>query len=193
MEQRIHNLLDQLPHGHKDLAYYCSHLNQDIEKERQRHHRLIAMEAANGLHASGEVERSFNKAVNYCKNVIFETLKDAVEHIDFIEDKCFEVCENVEVQTIKKSLPLRHKDIAVLAQELIKKFAEERDQKLISIGKLTLASKECNVEAEKTYLEVINNMEKVIINHLRQTYEDIRNKSVPGYIKHYIDGYDKKR
>ena len=192
MEQRIQNLLDQLPHGHKDLAYYASHLNQDIEKERQRHLQIIAMEAVNGLHTSGEVEKAFHSAVAKCKNIIFDTLKFAVENIEFIEEKCSMVSENPEIERIKRSLPMRHKDIAVLGQELFRKFANERDQKLIGIGRIALAGKEFNRDAEKTYLDVIKNMEKVIISHLQNTYEDIRNKAIPGYIKHYLDGYDKK-
>lgn len=188
MEKQIAELLKELPNEHKNLATYCHHLNEQLEKEKSDHFKLTALEAMNGGSPKGLTEQAFFRALNNCKKIIIDELKKANQHLDEVEEK-YEQTLNIErIQFIKEKLPNKNKDIAIFAQELIKRFVDEKEAHLQDIGRRFLHNQTIEREVEKVYFDVVNRIEESIMNHLEKTTEDIINQYNPGYLRNYQDG-----
>lgn len=177
MEKRIQDIHDVLPETHRDLSFFVHHLITEINQYKE--HRV----KGHGLQKS-----EFFSSVHRCQEIIISELERASAHADEIESRYNEIVNIQKLQEFKESVPVAYKDLAIFCQELIKRFDDLKRERLVKIGLQTISQKPIDIGAEKTFLKVIEEVEREIMQVLEKTYEDIKNTGKPGYVKHFNDG-----
>lgn len=185
MEKRIKEIYDVLPHHHHDLALFAHHLIMSLNQFKE--HR-VKLHYSENIKENGVLRNAFFTGVHHCQEIIVEELRRASEHTEEIELRYEDHLLIQRLEEFKNTVPEAHKDLAVFVQELIKRFDELRMERLSYIGMKFLAAAEIDQQSEKVFLEVIDEVEKDIMEELEKTYEDIKNTGKPGYIANYKDG-----
>lgn len=87
MYNRIENLRDSLPEGHKDIAVLTSHIFEAFDKLLEEHRRFVGTNATAKVKPDPTEEKTFFDTINQVKKVILGELEKTYQDIEHEGDK----------------------------------------------------------------------------------------------------------
>jgi hypothetical protein len=90
MYNRIENLKDNLPEGHKEIAVLTRHIFEAFDKLIEEHRKLIGITSTAKIKPNPVEEKTFFETINELKKIILNELEKTYDDIEHIGDKNWE-------------------------------------------------------------------------------------------------------